>query len=117
MRAIKSVNMRWAGHITLMEEMRNICKIFVRKSQEKRSLEGLTGYKWKDNIKMDHTEIGCECVDWIQVAQDSFQMVSFYIYSSETSRFHKSREFLDQPRTVQGRLQIVEINHHILVIF
>jgi len=25
---------------------------------------------WKDDIEMDHKEIGCEDVDWIHLAQD-----------------------------------------------
>jgi hypothetical protein len=30
-----------------------------------------------DNIKMDRKEIGCEDVDWIQLAQDAVQYQSF----------------------------------------
>jgi hypothetical protein len=30
-------------------------------------------YRWKDTIKMDLTEIGCEGADWIQLAQDRVQ--------------------------------------------
>ena len=26
--------------------------------------------RWKDNIKMDLQEVGCEGMDWIQLAQD-----------------------------------------------
>jgi hypothetical protein len=29
--------------------------------------------RWKDNIKMDLTEIGMEAMDWIHVAQDREQ--------------------------------------------
>jgi hypothetical protein len=28
---------------------------------------------WEDNIKTDFKEIGCESVDWIQLAQDKAQ--------------------------------------------
>jgi len=27
--------------------------------------------KWDDNIKIDLKEIRCECVDWIEMAQES----------------------------------------------
>jgi hypothetical protein len=26
--------------------------------------------RWVDNIKMDFKEVGCDCVDWIDVGQD-----------------------------------------------
>jgi len=26
--------------------------------------------RWEDNIKMDLREVGCGCVDWIELAQD-----------------------------------------------
>jgi hypothetical protein len=29
--------------------------------------------RWKDNIKIDSKEIGCDNVDWIQVAEDRAQ--------------------------------------------
>jgi hypothetical protein len=31
---------------------------------------GRPGYRWKDNIKMDLQEVGCESMDWIDLAQD-----------------------------------------------
>jgi hypothetical protein len=26
--------------------------------------------RWEDNIKMELQEVGCECMDWIELAQD-----------------------------------------------
>ena len=26
--------------------------------------------RWEDNIKMDLQEVGCGCMDWIELAQD-----------------------------------------------
>jgi hypothetical protein len=26
--------------------------------------------RWKDNIKMDLQEVGCGCMEWIELAQD-----------------------------------------------
>jgi hypothetical protein len=27
--------------------------------------------RWEDNIRMDLREVGCGCVDWMELAQDS----------------------------------------------
>jgi hypothetical protein len=29
--------------------------------------------RWVNNIKMDLREIGCDCMDWIDLAQDRYQ--------------------------------------------
>jgi hypothetical protein len=26
--------------------------------------------RWEDNVKMDFQEVGCQCLDWIELAQD-----------------------------------------------
>ena len=39
----------------------------MRKSEEKRPL-GRHRSRWEDNIKMDLQEVGCEGMDWIDVA-------------------------------------------------
>jgi len=38
---MKSRRMRWAGHVTRMGQMRNLCKIFVGESEGKRPLENI----------------------------------------------------------------------------
>jgi hypothetical protein len=43
--------MSWAEHVALIKEMRNTCKILVRKPEGKRLL-GSPRYRWEDNIKM-----------------------------------------------------------------
>jgi len=52
--------------------MRNACKIFVRKPKGKRP-RGKSRCRWKDNIRMDLTEIGWKILDWIHQAQDRIQ--------------------------------------------
>jgi hypothetical protein len=47
-------------------------RILVGKLEGKRPL-GRPRCRWEDNIKMEHTEIGCECVNWIHLAQDMVQ--------------------------------------------
>jgi hypothetical protein len=49
-------------------KVRNACKILVMKLQEKRSF-GRRKRKWEDNIKLVLQQIGCDFVDWIELAQ------------------------------------------------
>jgi hypothetical protein len=65
---IKSRRMRWAGHVTCMQEMRNTYKI-VGKAEGTRS-HGICRHRWKEKIKMDLSERRLEGVDWIYLAQD-----------------------------------------------
>jgi hypothetical protein len=44
----------------------NTCSL-VRKPERKISL-GRTRHRWKDNIKVDLKETGCDDVDWIYMA-------------------------------------------------
>jgi hypothetical protein len=71
-RMIKSKRMRWAGHVARMGEKRNAYRIFVGKPEGKRPL-GRTRRRRVDNIKMDLREIGCDGMDWIDLAQDRDQ--------------------------------------------
>ena len=48
---------------------RGVCRVLVGKPEGKRSL-GRPRRRWKDNIKMDLQEVGCEGMDWIELAQD-----------------------------------------------
>jgi hypothetical protein len=41
----------------------------VGKSEGKRPL-GRPRHKWEDNIKMDLQEVGCDGMDWIELAKD-----------------------------------------------
>jgi len=43
-----------------------------RSIREKRPL-GRPRRRWKDNIKMDHQEVGCGGMDWIELALDRFR--------------------------------------------
>ena len=48
---------------------RGVYWVLVGKSEGQRPL-GRPMRRWKDNIKMDLQEVGCEGMDWIDVAQD-----------------------------------------------
>jgi len=41
----------------------------VGKPEVKRRL-GRPRCRWEDNIKIDLQEVGCGCIEWIQLAQD-----------------------------------------------
>ena len=69
-RVIKSRRMRWAGHVARMEERRSVYRVLMGKPEGKRQL-GRQMRRCEDNIKMDVQEVGCEGMDWIELAQDS----------------------------------------------
>jgi len=66
---IKSRRMKLAGHIVRMGERRGVYRVLVGKREGKRPL-GRLRHRWEDNIKMDVQEVGCGCMDWIDLAQD-----------------------------------------------
>jgi hypothetical protein len=71
-RVIKSMSMKWAGHVERMEEMRNAYSISTGKPEGKRPRGG-SRHRWEDNIRMDLREIRWEEVDWLHLTQDRCQ--------------------------------------------
>ena len=61
--------MRWAGHVTRMDEGRCVHKVLVGKPEGKRPL-GTPRCRWEYNIKMDLQEVGRGCGDWMELAKD-----------------------------------------------
>ena len=49
---------------------RSVYRVLVGKPEGKRPL-GRPRRRWEDNIKMDLQEVGCEGMDWIELAQDT----------------------------------------------
>jgi hypothetical protein len=68
-RVIKSRRMKWAGHVACMGEARGVYRVLVGKSEGRRPL-GKPRRRWEDNIGMELWEVGCGCVDWMELAQD-----------------------------------------------
>jgi hypothetical protein len=52
-----------------MGDKQGAYRVLVGKPERKRQI-GRPGYGWKDNSKMDFNKIGCENVDWIDLAED-----------------------------------------------
>jgi hypothetical protein len=62
--------MRWAGHVALMGEGRNVYRVLVGKPKGKRQLES-PRHRWEDVIRINLRNIGWgEGVGWIHLAQD-----------------------------------------------
>ena len=60
--------MRLAGHVAFMGEKTGVYRGLVGKTEGKRPL-GRPRRRWEGNIKMDLQEVGCEVVDWMELAQ------------------------------------------------
>jgi len=75
-RVIKSRRISWVGIVARKGERRGVYRISVGKPEGKRPLER-PRLRWEDNIKMDHQEVGCRGVDWIEVAQETDRWRAF----------------------------------------
>jgi hypothetical protein len=69
---IKSWRMKSEEHVACIKERRNLCKILVRKPEERR-LYGKLMHTYEYNIKMDLRETDCGAVDWIHLVKDRVQ--------------------------------------------
>ena len=69
-RVIKSIRMRWVGHVACMGERRGAYRNLLGKTEEKRPL-GRPRRRWEDNIKMDLQEVGWDGMDWTDLAWDT----------------------------------------------
>ena len=63
------IRLRWAGHVTRMQEFRSAFKILTGKSTGRRPL-GRPRRRWEDNIRMDLEEICINAGNWVDSAQD-----------------------------------------------
>jgi len=52
-----------------MGERRGVYRVLIGKHEGKRPLVRRRR-RWEDNIKMALQEVGCEGIDWIELAQD-----------------------------------------------
>jgi len=56
------------GALARMWEGRGLYRVLVGKPERKRPL-GRPRLRWEDNIKVYLQEVGCECMDWIDLSQ------------------------------------------------
>jgi hypothetical protein len=68
-RVIKSKRMRWAGHVAFMGGEEAYTGFWWENLRERDHL-GDPRLRWEVNIKIDLQEMGCEGMDWIELAQD-----------------------------------------------
>jgi hypothetical protein len=66
---VKWRRMRLAGHVARMGEESGVHRVLVGKPDGKRLL-GRPGRRGEGNIKMDLQEVGGDCGDWMELAQD-----------------------------------------------
>jgi hypothetical protein len=57
------------GVCSIFGESRGLYGVLLGKPERKRPL-GRPRRRWEDNIKVDLQEVGCEDMDWIDVAQN-----------------------------------------------
>jgi hypothetical protein len=65
-RVIKSRRMKWAGHVARIRKERGV---YRRKPEGRRPL-GRPRRRLENNIRMGLREVGCGCVDWMELVQD-----------------------------------------------
>ena len=58
-RNLKSRQLRWTGHVGLLELSRYANRFIVGRSEGKKPL-GRPRRRWEDNIRMDLRELGCD---------------------------------------------------------
>ena len=61
--------MRWTSNVARMGERRFEYRVSVGKSEGKRTIRRRRR-RWEDNIKMEIQEVGCGCMDWIELVLD-----------------------------------------------
>jgi hypothetical protein len=76
-----------------MGEVRNTT--FSSVNLNGRDHSGRRRYRWEDNIRMDHREIGCEGRDWMHVAQDTDQWRALVNIVNEPLGSIKDDKFID----------------------
>ena len=81
--------MRWAGHVARMGEGRVVHRVLVGRSEGKRPL-GRPRCRWGGNIKMDLSEVGGDCDDWMELAQE---------YGDDPSGSKNAGNFLNSCKT------------------
>jgi hypothetical protein len=76
-----------------MGEGRAVYRVLLGKPERRRPM-GRPRRRWENNIRMDLQEVGCGCVDWMELAQDWGRWRALEC-GDEPSGSIKCGEFLD----------------------
>jgi len=57
------------GACSACKERRDVYRVLVEKPELKRTF-GRPKRRWEDKTKVDLQEMGCGCMDWIELVQD-----------------------------------------------
>jgi hypothetical protein len=60
---------RWAGNVARIGERRDVYRGLVGKPEGSRPV-GRPRRRWKDSTRIDHREVRCGGMEWIELAQD-----------------------------------------------
>jgi hypothetical protein len=71
-RMMKSMRMRWVGHVAQIGEKRKAYRVLVGKPEGKRPV-GRPRRSWVDHVNIDLRELRWDGMDWIDLAQDRDQ--------------------------------------------
>ena len=67
---MKSQIMMWSNRVLCVEDVSNSYRVLVENMKGRNHLEGTCSHKLEGNVKMALTEVWCETVDYVYVAQD-----------------------------------------------
>jgi len=79
--------------VARMGQGRGVYRVLMGKPEGKRPL-GRPRCRWEDNIKMDLQEVGGDCGDWMELAQDRDRWWAL-VSTVMNLGVPKMREFLD----------------------
>jgi hypothetical protein len=68
-RVTKSRTMKWARHVARVGERRGSYRVLLERPDGRRPLGG-PRHRWKDNIKIDSSQVGWGCMDEVHLAWD-----------------------------------------------
>jgi len=57
------------GHVARTGDSTGVYRVLMWKPEGNRPIGG-PRRRWEDNIRMDHQEVGCGGMDWVELVQD-----------------------------------------------